>query len=100
MNIRDVLGSCRDILVIELSDENRCQLMDDASRIIYMAHIGSILQKGAEWLNAELLVLVLCMTSMRFLTQYTCVLIFQGRRQPTPCRLRVLFNFCVDCIQC
>ena len=70
--------------------------MDDASSI-FLAHIGSILQKDAEWLNLELLVLVSCMTSMCFLTQYTSLCFkFQVRRQPTQCRPRVLFNSCVD----
>ena len=52
----------------ELSDENRCQLVDDASNIC-LVHNG-ILQQGARWLNLELLVIVSCVTSMCFLTQY------------------------------
>ena len=48
-------------------------------------------------MNLELSVLLICMTSMCSLTQYTSLcLMFQVRRQPTQCRPRVLFNSCVD----
>ncbi len=43
-------------------------LVDDASNIC-LVHNG-IQQQGARWLNLELLVIVSCVTSMCFLTQY------------------------------